>query len=362
MIVTPSANGKFTVTLQGDLYDPTTVAVYTRSKTMLRVKVEDPSLQHLNLVQLSFNATGISKTVLYWTDTKGVLEIPLHNIVNQIKNQGGSSVTLSILPKETDGTAIDATLVAPLVIFEGISYYDIAAPSNKEMEGFPYNTHYHRFILPPNVIINPQTFGEGNAPGIIIESNYKTNDDRWTWSQASGLVSSPITPTGERLNQLQCLPGSDFIWLSDGQTNRSRKWEFERPDGCADLVCIRWKSQTGALRQHFFPIVNFMLGSDKSVSLITGGDGYNVRKNPYEGVRCRLCSLTSYGYWYYMDLVQASEVHAVIQPTQGAVNWETEIASEITRAWVETDALETPQGIGFYNFEFTLKFRHYDSF
>ena len=135
-----------------------------------------------------------------------------------------------------------------------------------------------------------------------------------------------------------------------------KEWRVERPEQCADVVLCRWTSQTGAARQHYFPIVADIYSVDKAVSLVTEGDGYLVNKDWSKGVRCRLTGLTAYGYWYYMDMLRASDLHAIIQPTYSIFS--TEIASEQTAAYAE-GSMETPQGPGFFAFEFTLKLRHY---
>jgi hypothetical protein len=60
-----------------------------------------------------------------------------------------------------------------------------------------------------------------------------------------------------------------------------------------------------------------------------------------------------------MDMLHATDLHAVVKPS--GVLWETEISSKETAAYCEPNDGETPQGVGFYNFEFTLKLRHYDT-
>ena len=111
------------------------------------------------------------------------------------------------------------------------------------------------------------------------------------------------------------------------------------------------------MRQHYFPIVSYIKGTDKAVSIVSDGDGYLVDKNQYNAVRCRLAGLTNYGYWYYMDLLQATDAHAVIQPT--FLSFDDEMASEQTAVFIEADEMETPEGVGFFDFEFTIKLRHY---
>ena len=113
------------------------------------------------------------------------------------------------------------------------------------------------------------------------------------------------------------------------------------------------------MRQHYFPVVSYINGVDEAVSLVSAGNGYKVRKDWRKGCRCRITGLTAYGFWYYMDILRASDLHAVILQTFSMFS--TEIASDETAAYCEATEMEVPQGNGFYNFEFNLKLRHYDT-
>ena len=344
MITYSSTNSKFTATLQGDPVAGLThvVNVYAASRTMLRIKRED--VQQVSVVNMSYSGVwGSELPVNYYTDPDGVLEIPLRNIINAHPTE----ILAAILMLETDGTIVDALTVA-LDVLKGLSYYDINAPRSKDADQFL--AVFGSVVMPPNIMLNPNTLSGLTAPGIIVESNLA-----YDWGQYASGVGTAVTPSGQRSNQLVVAAGADTLTVThDGKT---KSYKLEKTDYCTDLVCIRWTSQTGATRQHFFPIVGFIKGSDKQVSLLTSGDGYKVDKNTFEGVRCRLTGLTAYGYWYYMDLLQASDVHAIVKQTFSL--WSTEIASEQTAAYVEANEMETPQGNGFFNFEFTLKLRHY---
>jgi hypothetical protein len=344
MITYTSTNNKFTATLQGEpVAGYVNVAnVYSASRTMLRIKREDT--QQVSVVNMSYSgAWGSELPVNYYTDPDGVLEIPLRNIINAHPTEILAAITML----EVDGTTVDALSIT-LDVLQGLSYLDINAPRSKDADQFL--AVYGSVVMPPNIILNPNTLSGLTAPGIIVESNLA-----YDWMQYTSGVGTVVTPSGARSNELVIAAGADTLKVShDGKT---KSYKLEKTDYCADLVCIRWTSQTGATRQHFFPIVSFIKGSDKQVSLLTSGDGYKVDKNTFEGVRCRLTGLTAYGYWYYMDLLQASDVHAIVKQTFSL--WSTEIASEQTAAYVEANEMETPQGNGFFNFEFTLKLRHY---
>lgn len=344
MITYTSTNNKFTATLQGEpVAGYVNVAnVYSASRTMLRIKRED--MQQVSVVNMSYSgAWGSELPVNYYTDPDGVLEIPLRNIINAHPTEILTAITML----EVDGTIVDALSIT-LDVFQGLSYLDINAPRSKDADQFL--AVYGSVVMPPNIMLNPNMLSGLTAPGIIVESNIA-----YDWMQYASGVGTAVTPSGQRSNQLVVAAGADTLKVShDGVT---KSYKLDKPDYCANLVCIRWTSQTGATRQHYFPITAFIKGSDKQVSILTSGDGYKVEKDTFEGLRCRLTGLTAYGYWYYMDLVQASDVHAIVKQTFSL--WSTEIASEQTAAFVEADEMETPQGNGFFDFEFTLKLKHY---
>lgn len=349
MITYTSTNNKFTATLQGEpVAGYVNVAnVYTASRTMLRIKREDT--QQVSVVNISYSgAWGSELPVNYYTDPDGVLEIPLRNIVNAHPTEILTAITML----ETDGTTVDALSIT-LDVLQGLSYLDINAPRSKDADIF-FAT-YGSYVMPPNVILNPNLLSGLTAPGIIVESNFHDYDANLVWAQYVAGVGTTITPTGARGNQLPVAAGADTLQVSDG--SRVKRYKLDKPDYCADLVCIRWTSQTGAVRQHYFPILGIIEGSDKSVSLVSAGDGYKVEKNTYTTLHCRLDGLTKYGYWYYMDLALASDVHAIVKQTFSI--FDVEMASEQTAAFVDVDSMETPQGNGFFAFEFELKLKHY---
>lgn len=353
MITFSSTNNKFTATIQGDAstLGPTIVNVYSLSKTMLRIRRYD--LTKVSVFAIAFSGLwGSIPVTNYYSGPDGVVEIPLRNIVNQhIDNEFLVTVTMY----EVGGnTAVDG-LSFTMDSFHGISYFDMIPPRVKDSDVFSAS-HGLRYILPPNVIINPSAF-LGQTPGVIVESNFHASDVNLVWSQIASGISSTITPTGYRDNQIEVDASADTLQLTDG--SKTKAWKLEKPSTCADLIAIRWTSLTGAVRQHFFPVTAFIDGNDKTVSLVSSGDGYEITRNAYKGVRCKIDGLTTYGYWYYMDLIQASDAHAIMMPS-GSL-WSTEMANAQTACYIEGNDMETPQGVGFYSFEFTVKLRHYDT-
>lgn len=346
MITFPSTNYLFTVTFQGDAASGSTAYAYTLSRSMLRVKREDIAEMSLVKVKVQDDAW---KT--YYTDPQGVLEIPMQNAVNRYASAGQAGVTIQLYPIADPSTLLDQVIL-PLVIVPGVSYYEINAPANKQADQWLASL-FHNWVLPPNVMVNPS-----DGYGIIAESNFHEYSKQLVWSELASGTTTAIAPAGTRQNQLAIAATSDTLKLDDGEA--SKLWPLTNTDACTDVVCIRWTSLTGAVRQHYFPIVSFLRGADETVSLVSPGNGYEVLKNAANGIRCRLAGLTAYGYWYYMDLLQASDAHAVVQVAGSS--FETTIQSKETACYIEPNSTETPMGNGFFTFEFTAKLRHYDSF
>lgn len=353
MVTDNSTNNKFAVAFQGDYASPTKWIGYTGSRSMLRVERQDQ--QKVTVVTILCQPNP-NKNISCYTDPNGVLEIPLRNIL--ALNQGITPPTMSldISMTEIDGTAVD-TFGKYIDVCKGLSYNDALAPTEKDSPMLA-SSNWHYCILPPNVIINPDNFSGVAGFGVIVESNYHDLDANTVWASVVGGLANTITPSGDRGDELVIPYAADTLRITAGKDlDKIKNWPLEKPSDCTDLVCIRWTSQTGAVRQHYFPIASWIKGSDKQVSLISAGDGYLVDKNRYYAVRCRLTGLTQYGYWYYMDLLHASDAHAIIQPTFSL--FDDEMESEQSAAYIEATEMETPQGVGFYDFEFVLKLRHY---
>lgn len=359
MITLNSNSSKFSISLQADAYNVGEAMAFSLSRTMLRVVRVLTPLQ-LSVVRIYSGTTGMDVNMHVYTDTDGVLEIPLKNFVNKALGLGLSSFQLQIDMREVNSHAYFDSLVLTVHVCHGVSYYDALAPRNKDAEQL-YWSGEHYVILPPNIIINPLHFAGAVGQGVIVESNYASIDTDTVWEPTvGGVFQTAIVPSGERSNQLPLTYATESLRITAGKNHDQIKvWPMTRADECTNLVVCRWTSQTGAVRQHYFPVVSFIEGNDKEVSVISAGDGYDVRKANYNGIKCRLSGLTAYGYWYYMDILRASDLHAIVQPTFSS--FADEIANPVTSAYCELGNAETPQGNGFYNFEFTIRLRHYDT-
>lgn len=343
----------FQVDLQADSVSSLECAVFSLSRTMAKITRTDD--QKLTIVNIQATMTNETKTLgNFYTDPEGVLELPLRNLVNYAIDQGETQITVNFSLRETNSLSYFDYIAVAFDLYNGISYGQMLAPKKKEADAFTL-AMYHNAILPPNIMFNPYINNVGQ--GVWAESNYHSIDKNSIWSEYTNGIGTTITPSGARSNQLQISAYAETLNLTDGVN--SKTWELTNVDSCTNFAAVRWTSLTGCARQHYFPIVSFINGNDKEVSIVSAGNGYDVRKNPVKGVRCRICGLTAYGCWYYQDLLQASDAHAIIQQTW--IGFNNEMASSETAVFVEGGMESTPEGNGFYNFEFTLKLRHYDT-
>lgn len=354
MIQFNSIHNDFKATLQADSAGSYDIDMYARSKSMLTVERLDQQIMTMFGIYYGTHE-GNTPTVWYYSDPQGRLQLSLQNGVNFLLKHTVCQIT--ILMREVGSDTTDDRLNVNVTPLHGISYHDMNAPRLKDAPQL-YWEHEHYVILPPNVIINPLRFSGVAGSGVIVESNYANIDLDAHWQTLMNGVQTIAAIGGERNAEIMVIYSADTLRLTAGKMgDEVKEWKMERVDDCTNLVCVQWTSQTGALRRHYFPVVGFIKGSDKQVSLLSDGDGYLVDKNSYNGVRCRLDGLTQYGYWYYMDLLQASDVHAVMQVTFASLV--DQLASEQSAAFVEDAEAETPQGNGFHSFEFTLRLQHH---
>ena len=368
MIIKSSTNGYFSVTLQADFKAANECYIYTMSRDMLRVKREtNPQLSLVEIWMLK-DGGGSGDMIIksYYTDANGALEIPLRNQINTYYDAGVTKYSLDVIVKDLDGTTIDGQISIDCYIMPGVSRYDRRVPLSPYPQNKIYPIEPFFEILPPTVIYM-QGFGGINPTdqlyiGTAIESTLaKDHNGTFSWS-SNGVSFTPITITGVRQTTVLVNNAAKYLKLTSIDANY--EWEIKRlsPFTCNDAVVVRWTSLTGSVRQHWFPVVGYVNDTDKEVSMLSAGDGYKVRKNATLGLRCRLTGLTAYDCWYYQDMMQSSDVHAICRSRwQNLPPFLTAIQSTLTACKVEGGMPQTPDGNGFFTFEFTIKMKHYDT-
>lgn len=351
------SNTHHDIIVQGDTKNLTTAYLYTLSRSMLTIQRDSATME---IISLYASGGGIEVRNQYYTDPQGRLEIPLRNIVNKYKAGSVSQFAITLNFNELNGTLADGSVIIIAEPIKGISYNDLLAPRKKDSPSLYYE-YRHDLILPPNIIISPNVSGQTMA-GVLIESNYQDFEASAAWAEMSNGFQTAISPSGERNNRLVVHAYADELVLNLGKEDPkiAKKWEIERADVCTDLVAIRWTSLTGCVRQNYFPIVGYVNEAGEELSVIEAGNGYDIRKNVVKGIVCRLEGLTSYSCWYYQDLLMASDAHAIVKQTEA--NFADEMESMETACHVSGGMETSPRGVGFFDFEFTVKLRHYDTF
>ena len=367
MIIKSSTNGYFSVTLQADFKAAAECYIYTMSKDMLRVKREtNPQLSLVEIWMLK-DGGGSGDMIIksYYTDANGALEIPLRNQINTYYDAGVTKYSLDVIVKDLDGTTIDGQISIDCYIMPGVSRYDRRVPVSPYPQNKIYVIEPFFEILPPTVMCI-QTYGGVNSvdqlfSGIVVESTL-AGDHNGAWSWSSVGAYTPINVTGTRQTTVVVNNAAKYLRFASDDANWL--WELKPLSffDCQDAVVVRWTSLTGSVRQHWFPVVGYVNDTDKEVSMLSAGDGYKVRKNATLGLKCRLTGLTAYDCWYYQDMMQSSDVHAICRSQwQNLPPFLTAIRSTLTACHVEGGMPQTPEGNGFFTFEFTVKMKHYDT-
>lgn len=341
MITINSSNLTFSVHLDGDqIHGGVEILQYLKSRCTMRFF---PNSMTFQKVAVTMNGTDTGGTLhtqgplYYYTDTKGNLAIPLRDLLLWFKKQGVQAVNFEVDSfADVLDTQVADIATAVLGIVEGISYNDVGAPKGKDVEDA--TAQRPDVIMPPNVIINPSW-----SYGSQIESNYTLIDPtaRWDYNPYN-LLHSEISVKGI----------TRTLTLTDSNSDVIKTYTLADAPACSDLLMVQWTSLTGAVRIHYFPIVSFIRGNGDKIEVESLGDGYEVQKANYTAVRCRLTGLTRWGYYYYMDLLQASDPTACVIANG--------IVEDMQPVFIDGESAETPEGTGFFNFEFVANLKQYE--
>lgn len=346
MITVYSSNLTFRVDIDGDKIDGGMyVLEYLKGRCMLQVSTSSTQLTKLSIFFSGTDANNNAVTtdmVFYYTDPSGKLRISLRDILRWLKEKTVAVPRMTVCSYPTvDSAVVDDIATADLKLLEGISYYAVGAPHGKDVN----DTTASRIdcIMPPNVILNPSC-----GAGVMIESNYTLLNANGAWNLTAG---------GTLKNLLAPKNNDRTLELSDNGTT-IKVYNLADVDCCQDLLAVAWTSLTGGSRMHYFPIVSYIRGNGDKVEIESPHDGYDVLKENFTAVRCRLTGLTQWGYYYYMDLLQASDPFAIILEPNDVDFW-TKITSPSSKVYIEGDSAETPSGPGFFNFEFVCNLKQY---
>lgn len=363
MIIFNSDNRNFTASFQGDVYetayDPSisvrSFCLYEKSKSMLRLKRRNSNV--VTLFVVTFEKDGVTHTLSLFTDPNGEVNVPLRNVVARFYDKQSPltniGITATMREVSDPDTVVDSIEQMTPYLFGGISYMDALAPYH----GYKGLVDTPMIVLPPNVMYHNPYVTSKVSP-FHFESNYNNfhfSLQGLEWKTGNNYTLQPI---GHRHNTyiIPSIVETEIRLLRNG--DELCAWQLKRPTGCERMATFMWTSLTGASRMHSFPVVSFIDEYEDTISIDSAGDGFPTRKNAIKGVVCRITGLTSYSVWYYQDLLMSSDVHCLIQPS---LDFESDIYHENSECEIIGSNTATPEGNGFFSFEFTAKLRHYDS-
>ena len=370
MAVFLSNNQTFTADIQGDLVSqssPSRAAVYGKCNTYVAIKYPYETMMKVLRVGVLFDGVQQDLLEVYtYPVLQGAaigsqaVEFAVGNVVNEMLKRGVTMAQLVFKSRYYDQASFDDDLVVEIEPYEGIPYSDALAPYKHEL---PFATYavLRQCVIPPNVMFVPSvnlSYGT-SKPYLYFESNIHTLDKSMAWKQERGGVEQAIPAHGRRDNYYYVDWDATAVILHQGDTVVKR-WELEVLPSCQPWALVRWVSQTGAVRQHYFPIVSFGNEDAEKVGLVSVANGFRTQKNFVKTAKCRITGLTAYGCWYYQDLLTASDVHAIVVKRGNTFNFEIE--SQSTAVEIAGGMKDTPEGVGFFNFEFTIKMAHYDTY
>lgn len=348
-----STSGNFKADVQADTNNVVDIG-YLKSATSMRIYLNTgvAAGTYVYTFSASYTPAGGSNTLLpdieYVSAPDGSLSVSLRKFLAYAGP--GGMVSLAI---RATFSGNNDTLWVTLSVVDGVSYNDIAIPRLNDLAGFTGAGHA---VVPPNVMLTSGLFSaiiaETSLANVAIPSADRPSGV-WQGLQP-GYSPVTLTPAGDRLNSLEI--STKFTALKYTEGTKTRSWDLVAPDNCTDIVMLRWTSQTGAVRQHIFRVAEMEGTVDAAAGIIVAGDGYRAEKNVSRGFKVRIEGLTPSSWWYYADMVLASDLHAAT-PEQAAM-----IETEFCAAYCTDQQVVMPSGNQFVTFEANIKYRHYDSF
>lgn len=283
----------------------------------------------------------------YYTDPSGRLELPLRKF---LQFTGAGHYCTFTVTATVDG--VEDYVVFIVNVRNGISYCDILAPVSKEMDAFTGGKSPHA-VTPPNVILMSEQFGDTCLAECSLSNEALATLPTATWSGYQSEWDT-LTLLGDRSNEVPISPKFTRIRYQEGGAQRI--WDLQFTGDCDDVCIIQWTSRTGALRRHVFYVADIEDDVDETATLSTIGDGYRAVKNTSQAFKVRVPGLTAYSWWYYADMIAASDLQCV---TPGDGHW---LGDGFCDAWCLDTQKVMPSGNGFVTFEATIRWRAYDRY
>lgn len=359
MVTLNSTNNKFTAQMQVDyalINSTNTYFGYKKSNSEVVIKpyagvtlgiVDYKITQSMSYPQDYF--------VTYTSNTDGSLVFSMRKFMTRCAVGDFFQLTIQA---DINGAIEQVSII--IHVLDGVSYNDVIAPINNGYNEFTQPQWPTHSVVPPNVILRRgaiEVITESSLANVAMSDSLVPNASWYGYL----LNAVALTLQGSRNNEIHIDAAySKLIYEQDaGDVNPKKKAvDLISTDTCENLVLLRWTSQTGATRQHFFYISEIDDMVDQTARLVSLHDGYKVAKNVSNGFKIFLDGLTPYSHWYYSDMIMANDLRAAVAPAWSNVNIEFSevLCTDVNKA--------TPLGTrgGFLTFEATIRYKHYDSY
>lgn len=284
----------------------------------------------------------------YYSDPSGRLELSIRKYLD-VAGAGNYCV---ILVTATVGGVDDRMLFGPNVK-EGVSYTDIIAPTHKGMDEFVNGLSCHT-VVPPNVIMQTELIGGSVNAETSLSNIAMLEPSEGVWEGLFGATWETIVVGGSRHNELAV--SGKYTHIRFTEDGVQRQWELCKTDDCADVCMLQWTSRTGAVRRHVFAVKEIETDVEDMAELMVVGDGYRAVKNTSTAFKVYIDGLTPYSWWYYADMVAASDLQCLV-PEDGHY-----FGDGMCHAVCVDTQKTTPNVNGFVTFEATIKWRSKDAY
>lgn len=351
MITQQSPNSIFSATYQGKNIN-NAYYIYADSAGYM-------FLRHVGMKPVIYTIVGFGAAVSiertqYQSDFDGSLMLSMRKWMDTVG--AGKYLRLNVSVPSASDPSESETLQLFLNVLPGIDYADSVRPSEQGLKNWELG--YTVSVLPPNVMYSCPL---RNGINLQMESSHAAYDEEnegGNWSQLIGDSETGLSVSGLRNNQVTFSGGADRLVFAG-----SAIWILSKLQKCVDMAILQWTSQTGAVRRHLFPVRRHSAVVNGEIRLINLSDGITVLKNFDSGFTIFADGLTSYGWWYYADMLRASDLHAIygVDAIEAGDALEA-LQLPLTAAYCEESGYSVPQGVGVFNFSATIRYRSYGQF
>ena len=267
----------------------------------------------------------------YTPDSNGEVIIDVTDYLRTYNTQIGADVTLYFEIGENTYTR--------LMMNKGlINYENVLAPENE------IGSHFDSTVFAPSKMLKPIAAG---AP-IIFEIS-----DDYSYNYGTGRIKelpSGMITNFARSNTLAVTTETVEFWhLADRKYGQI---ELQELDDCMLYAAVEWVSFTGVKRRHTMQVRKRKTSNDGAYNLLGIDNEYIRIKGRVDSFDLYLDELDEYDMWYYLDIINSSDVRVSFDGT----NWARVEVTEKNYTLPDGDAEKNGK------VEISVNYKKYDAF